>query len=270
MTVRDIRKTKPLSPVPELPVEQRTKALVEKHFPGAVDLTLVDEDWRIWMRTRIGSILERNGELRMIAVWPQGVPTLASGEPITVDQAEQLEAAVSFVEADMGLPFPDMKPGTEPQPVKPPTPIVRRPAADEGAPVTAEQADAVNDRAKCLDADGRAWVGAVLSAATKAKRNVRLNGPGGQLTERRLAVANALVTLGVHADDDLARALVAIAIGEELQPTITLGDAIGSLTIDEANRLTRLASAIDDLTLLATWSEHGVSITGDIQSALAA
>lgn len=246
---------------------------VDAHFPGTVDVTpddVVEQPWRDWMRNRIFEILERDGELRLLAVWPEGVPTLRSGDPITLAQATELEAAIGFIEADMGLMFPEFKPGTEPvREVEPPKPA-RRPTPDEGGTVLQADVEHLNDRAKALDADGRAWLGATLSACTAAKRNIRLNGPGGKLSERRFAISVALVLLGAHADDDLTRALVALAIDDEMQPGHDLGDAIGSLTIDEAKRLARLASAIDDCVITATWSFDGVEIAGDIQSALAA
>jgi hypothetical protein len=72
------------------------------------------------------------------------------------------------------------------------------------------------------------------------------------------------------ADDQLARALVGLAIGEELQPAHDLGDAVGALTINEAQRLHKLAEAIDSTALTANWHEDRVEIVGDIQAALAA
>jgi len=266
--VRAIRKAKPLTPVE--PTATAVLDAVGAVFPGTVEVSHVDDAWRDWMRTRITAVLAGGGELTLRGQWPADVTTLASGDPITLADAERIEAAVAFVEADLGLPFADYKPGTEPEPkarpkrTPPPAPV------DEGASITVADVEHVNARARALDADGRAWLNATLSAATSAKRNVRLSGPGGRLSERRLAIAIALVMLAPHSDDDLARALVGLAIGEEMQPGHDLGAAIGSLTIDEAKRLTRLASAIDDLTLTAIWADGRVEIAGDIQSAIAA
>ena len=115
-----------------------------------------------------------------------------------------------------------------------------------------------------------AWLGATLEACRKANRSIAMTGAGGRATQRRLVICSALMVMAPMADDQLARALVSLAIGEELQPGHDLGDAVGALTIDEAHRLHKLAVAIDSTALAATWHEDRVEITGDIQAALAA
>jgi hypothetical protein len=97
-----------------------------------------------------------------------------------------------------------------------------------------------------------------------------MTGPGAKVTERRFIIASSLLALADHADDDLARALVGIAMGEEIQPGHDLGDAVGSLTIPEANRLGHLARALNAGSLIPIWEETGVRITGDIDAAIAA
>lgn len=271
--VRTIRKAKPLTPIepaqPAEPTAAETFAAVDAVFPGTVDVTVVDEAWRGWITGRIGAVLAAGGELTLVGQWPADAPTIKSGEPITADIAERIEAAVSFTEADLGLPFPTFKPGTEPEPK--PRPIrMKRPVPDEGDDVSLDDVRFVDERAKRLDADGREWLGTILTAASKARRNIRMTGPGGRPTVRRFTIASALVMLAVHADDDLARALVGLAIDVELQPGHDLGAIVGSLSIDEARRLLQLASAIDDCTIAATWTDDGVEITGDIHAAIAA
>ena len=59
-------------------------------------------------------------------------------------------------------------------------------------------------------------------------------------------------------------------MGEEIQPAHELGDAVGSLTIDEATRLGHLARALNAGSLIPIWEETGVRITGDIDAAIAA
>ena len=245
-------------------------AAVDAMFPGTVEVSVVDDEWREWITDRIAKIIVNSGELTLVGQWPAGVPTLRSGDEITLAHAEKIERAVAFVEADLGLDFAPFKPGTEPAPAPRPAAITRRPAPDEGADVTFEDVKAIDERASALDPEAREWVGAIVKAATKAKRNIRMSGPGGRRSERRLAIASALVAIASHTDDDLARALLTLAMGEEVQPGHDLGDAFGSLTIAEANRLCKLAQAIDDLTLTALWSGEGVEIAGDITAALAA
>jgi hypothetical protein len=110
----------------------------------------------------------------------------------------------------------------------------------------------------------------MMQAAKDANRPVNMTGAGGKKTERRFIIAGSLLALADHADDDLARALISIAIGEEVQPGHDLGDAIGTLTIPEATRLGHLARALNAGTLTPMWEANGVRITGDINAAIAA
>ena len=270
MTVRDIRKAKPLSPVAELPVEQRTKALVEKHFPGAVDVTVIDDERRQWLRDRLARLIDNGLGQILVRRWPVGVPKLKTGEPITLEQCDELVQIVAEIEAEADLPFFDpILP--EPAPAKV-VKITKRPKIDDADGEVDEATIAeINAAAAALDASARAWVAATISAAGRAGRPIRLMGTAGVASARRAAIARALIVCATFDDDDLVRALVGLAMGDdELQPAIALPIAIGSLTLDEAQRLERLAAAVAKTDLVPTWNESGVVITGDITAALAA
>jgi hypothetical protein len=197
------------------------------------------------------------------------VPTLGSGEPIANHLADVIEQAVAIMEREVEAEFPAPKP-SEPAAATPKKRSTRKPAADEGAEVGLAETQAVNKAARALTVDGRTWLGAVMAAAKKANRAINMTGAGGKTTERRFIIASSLLALADHADDDLARALLGIAMGEELQPAHELGDAVGALTIDEATRLGHLARALNAGSLVPIWEETGVRITGDIDAAIAA
>jgi hypothetical protein len=79
-----------------------------------------------------------------------------------------------------------------------------------------------------------------------------------------------LLAIADSEDDGLARALVSIALGEELQPTVTLGSAVGDLTLDEGHALGQLARAVRFGTLTPLWDEAGVTVEGDVSAAISA
>ena len=270
MAVRATNKLKPLAPYKPPAVVADPVDMVQAHFPGAELVTHVDAKWREWMTGRLLEIDAADGIDALAMHWPAGVPGLPSGEPITIEQSIDIGKAVSLIEAQLGLAFPEaLEPLAAPTP-KPVTVSDRRPAPAEGGPVAQDAIDAINAAASALSATARAWVGATIEGARAANYPIKLSGPGGVPTARRSAICSALVILAPFEDEDLARALVALAIGEELQPGHDLAAAIGAMTLDEAHRLQRLAAAVESTSLVPVWGDDGVAITGDIESALAA
>jgi len=269
VAVREARKAKVLTPapIPEAVVEAAVAQVLEV-FPGAEVVTHVGDDWRTWMTSRIQAIKDA-GHIESLAIhWP-AVPTIPSGEQITIDQGAEIEAAVRLIEQQFEMPFPE--PLTKAAAPKPKSATAkRRPRPDEGPEVDDAMVASVNERAKQLEPDAIAWVAEMLTAASKANYPIRLTGAGSKRTLRRWYIASALVTLAGFADEALNRALISLAIGEELQPGHNVAAAIGSMTIDEAQRLMRLAAAVADSSLTPIWGEDTVTVTGDIQAALAA
>ena len=273
MQVREARKAKPLTPyAPCITVAADVVDKIAEVFGEAVDVTdeAIGEADRAALRTRMAAIVAAGATDALLRSWPADVPTLKSGDPISHGEHSALLRVLADVERDHGLAFPEVT--TPPQVTAPKPSATRRAAPDEGDEIAdpAAASAALNDLAEQLDAHGRAWLGATLKACRKANRTVQISGPGGRPTHRRLTICAALMTLAPMADDDLTRALVSVAIGEEMQPGHDLGDALGALTIDEAQRLHKLAEAIDSTALTATWHEDRVEIVGDITAALAA
>lgn len=270
MAVREARKVKvlALAPIPEAIMADAVAKVIDT-FPGAELVTHVDEDWRQWMTSRLQAIKDAGAIEALALHWP-AVPTIPSGEQITIEQGAEIEAAAALIEQQYELPFPALRTKAADVEIPKPTAAKRRPRPDEGADVDAAMVAAVNERAKQLEPDCIAWVGEIITAASKANYPIRISGAGGKKTLRRWYIANALVTLAGFADEALTCALVSLAIGEELQPGHNIAAAIGSLTIDEAQRLMKLAAGVADTSLTPIWGEDSVTLTGDIQSALAA
>ena len=270
MTVRDTRKVKVLAPYKAPALATDPVVLVQSHFPGAELVTHVDDTWRAWVTGRLQAIRDAGGLETLAMLWPADSPTIPSGEQITIGQSVQIEKAIATTEANLGLAFPEpLAPLASPA-LKLAAVSDRRPAPAEGGPVSTDAIDLINVDAGGLTPTARAWVGSIIDGAHKANYPIKLSGPGGQPTARRAAICTALVILAPFEDEDLARALVGIAIGEELQPGHDLAAAIGAMTLDEAHRLQRLAAAVESTSLVPIWGDDGVAITGDIESALAA
>ena len=270
IAVREMRKAKPLTPIGmQVDVVKRTNLIAAAEKILAAADGNVDDEWRAWMTGRLKSLIDAGHSQLIRNSWPEGIPTLGSGKPIANHLAEPIEQAVAMIETQVGAAFPDPKPGevlVERRDAAP----ARRGAPDEGNEVGTAETQSVNKHARKLTVEGRTWLGAMMQAAKDANRPVNMTGPGGKKTERRFIIAGSLLALADHADDDLARALISIAIDEEIQPGHDLGDAIGTLTIPEATRLGHLARALNAGTLTPLWEANGVRISGDIQAAIAA
>ena len=272
MQVREARKCKPLSAHPlTLTVEEAIAKVIDT-FPGAELVTHVNDNWRQWMTGRIQAIKDAGGIEQLAMLWPTDCPPIPTGEPITIDQGIEIATAASSVEKLFEIAFPEplVTPTAVQSAVQPAAAPTRRPRPDEGGKVEEEAIAELNGRAKQLPVEAIAWVANIIEGARAANYPIRLSGPGSRRTERRLIVCSAVIDLAAFEDEPLARALVAIAIGEEIQPGHDLAAAIGSLSIDEATRLQRLADAVANTSLTPIWGDDGVAISGDIEAALAA
>jgi hypothetical protein len=270
MAVRKMRSAKVLSLLEKTQdVVARTKKIAATEAVLAAADGNVSGEWREWMRDRLKVLIEQGQSDLIRRSWPEGVPTLGSGEPIANHLADPIEQAVSMIEAEVGAAFPDPKPGVELVERKAPA-AAKRGAPDEGEEVGIAETQSVNKAARALTVEGRTWLGAVMAAARAANRPINMTGSGAKPTWRRFIIASSLLAFADHADDELARALVSIAIGEEIQPGHDLGDAVGSLTIEEATRLGHLARALNAGSLVPFWEGEGVRIEGDTQAAMAA
>lgn len=271
MEVRRLRKFKPMHKMDiasaETAVEQ--VARIFDTTPDAIEL--VSQEWRAWIRLRLQIVIAGGHEAHMANVWPSGVPYLSTGAEITISQGEELAAAVSEVEKTHGLPFPDLAPSVVAVASSTLQRSERRPPPPEGEMVTDAAVHELARYLSTMGAEAQAWTLAIVEDASAAGRPIRLTTDLGLQSERRLMIFNALISLSDHASDELARALVSIAIGIEMQPAHNLGDAIGSLSIPEATRLAQLARAINAGQLVAHWGDDATcTISGDITAVIAA
>jgi hypothetical protein len=187
------------------------------------------------LRPRIAELIRDGHEDALRRAWPQGVPPL-SKDGHTADDLAAILAAVQRVEADISAPFhPDDSPPALERSSTPTSPVVgERRAADEGASLSAGARQAVEQRFYGLNAAAKANVARVAKEANDADRSISVSAFP---TERRAAIAMALLAWA----DDLDGLFVAASLVADDDQTAdadtTLGGLLGSLTIEQANRL---------------------------------
>lgn len=130
--------------------------------------------------------------------------------------------------------------------VEPTTPTT----APEGGPADADKVVALLERARSHAAVA-ATVNRWVRDAARAHVDWRIGIEAQYSTERRYALSYVAVELAEHlcsggddaaAEDEVARAALALVIGDDAhQPILAVGGLIGTLTIDQARRLVRIA-----------------------------
>ena len=250
LDVRRFRKVKPLEP---FTTRQSVQGMGIE--PAPVEQ---GDRWRESTRQRLMAIVANSEAKQMVAhMWPVGVPTIKSGDPITIAQQGQVDQVLAVIEREHGLPFPEID-TTPPQmaPEAPATPK-RLPAPDEGRTVTQAEIDELTALAQELPENCRAIVNDAMKACTKANRPIRLTGRGGKPTEHRLEVCKALVALAHFDDVGLIMAAVAIATGQARKNADSLGDTLGGLTIQQARNAQGVAKEIAAGSLIPMWDDDG-------------
>jgi len=183
---------------------------------------------------------------------------------VGTEHLDAIEAVVVEVSAEHGVAFPDAL-AEAPKPRAAETP--RRPLPDEGDDAPAEDVEALQRRVAELEVSERAWVMAVAASAKHAGRPITLKDKPSQ---RRWLIVRALWRLAtVEPNDDVLRQLVGAAMGEEVQPGVSLGLAVGSLTIAEAERLGRLIDALGGALSVAYDPDGAIRVVGDLAAVAA-
>ena len=81
-------------------------------------------------------------------------------------------------------------------------------------------------------------------------------------TERKVAIVEAAMRLAVwDPDPEAARVVVGIVLETEIQPAVTVGAALGSLTIAEAKRLHQIATDLTTGAAVINFAQTPPSLT---------
>ena len=265
-TALEVRRLRKLQPLHQFTPQQATAALYGHQRPGQV--VHVDEAWRKETKKRITTIVVAGHSQQLVDAWPDDHPTLKSGNPITLDEADGISRVLDVLEKELGLPFASL-PEQNPPP-KPPAKSKRRRAINDGLDklVDLEIVDKLNARAmQTLTPAGLEWAKKILDDAKLQGRTLALSPPQGLPTLRRYWISDLIITIANHADDELAWCLLDHATDQTI-PHHSLGDAFGTLRKTEAQKGLGIAYAIDNLDLIPMWDENGCRLDGDINAAI--
>lgn len=187
------------------------------------------------LRGRIGRLIDAGHADTMRRCWPAGVPTLASGDPLTSAQIEQLEQAVGRAEAEHSMPFDPIEPAPAPRP-QPAAPEPQTVEPDNGGPCDAAAAKALRARVEQLNPTAAQALGAVTQDAAAAGRPLNL---GARPYVRTFEIARALVLWAENNPDPdrLAAQVAELATPEQIAAGDTTGAALSLFTIDQARHL---------------------------------
>lgn len=218
----------------------------------------VDRDGNL-VRTAMPSF----DELLVVSIRPDSYEVYPIDPVLAADVAEKAievytakSTAASRARAATGQPRPmagETAPRTRPariEPVNAPAPPEPK-TAPEGGPADADKVVALLERARS-DAGVAATVNRWVRDAARAHVDWRIGIEAQYSTERRYALSYVAVELAEHlcsgadaaVEDEVARAALAMVIGDDAhQPILAVGGLIGTLTIDQARRLVRIANS---------------------------
>ncbi len=228
--------------------------------PDAEPTPAATPERRQWVVDRVQAVIGHQGTNggktapeTLVGLWPAGVPTLKDFDGHTDAQLDQIAKVLDEVEARFGIGFGAADPAAPPtkhaeraallaerteEIANPP----ERPATgpDEGATLGADARAELKDAVSRIDPAAQTaleqWVLEAADANVPISTNLHN-------TERRHALVRAAIRLAVwDPDDDAARTAIGCVLGAEVQSAITVGAALGVLTIDEANRLHQVAT----------------------------
>lgn len=265
-TALEVKRLRKYNPMHEFTLAQATAAMNGQQRPGQVQH--VDKAWRDATTKRISTIIVDGHSQQLAEAWPDDHPTLKSGDPITLDQADGIGRVLDVLEKQLGLPFASL-PEQNPPP-KPPAKSKRRRAINDGTDtlIDLEIVDRLNTRAiETLTPAGLEWAKKVLEQAKTTGRTLALSPPQGLPAQRRFLICELIIAIADLDDDELAWCLLDHATDHTI-PHHSLGDAFGTLRKNEAQIGLRIANAIDSLQLIPMWDEQGCRFEGDIKAVI--
>jgi hypothetical protein len=251
MSVREMRKQKPLvkiAPAVQVKAEKIVERIEAGHITDRAREAIVE---------RVRAIVASGNTDAILEAWPADIPTPKSGHTYTIEQAERITAALSLVEKLFDLPFPQPEP-TDYKRAEP-KPAPRR--IEEGAELVEADVAHIKAATVALEPESKEWLADTVKAASRAKKNIRLTGPGGKLTERRAQIAEALCQAAIQRDDLLFRGLLEQITEAPVFPE-DIGRTVGNLSIKDAKKLRGLATLVNQGLLVPTWFEDHVEFHG--------
>jgi hypothetical protein len=266
------RATKGLATIVELPSDSFVPAPVEDEdpfagLPGAEPAPTImapgQEFQQALLKVRQQNIKERLETLKasypqaaqyVAGRWPEGVPSLKQRIPLTQEDMDKIEAVLIDAERIVEAPFNTIAPGeqppkaaspADPPPVEPPA----RAPVDEGPDMDPADIEAMRVELGRLERDLFERIQEWVTQANNAGTSISLRA---KPSKRRFSIARFML-VAVHHHEDVVRAVLSLAIGDELQPIITTGSVLGVLTQAEAEKAWEIMLGVDGIAPLWTF-----------------
>lgn len=234
----------PWTPVGASPSTARTRPGGHRS-PTATDTAGaggVTDDQRDHLTRRYDQLLAQGVDReRLKAVWPEGVPGPKRSDAWRAVDYGPIAKALDRIEAAAATSFTDPPPA-EPRRVPDPhrSTALRTPSIDEGEPVDEATIAATVAGIEALPKDQRDALHAIVATCGRDGHSLNLAGA----RERRYLIVGVLWSCGQNdwldgGDEERLRALCAHVTGDDacLMPAVSLGEVVGSLTIEHARAL---------------------------------
>lgn len=205
-----------------------------------------------WLRERLRIIIDKNPAIVPIVrgEWPHEVPKLKEGN-LTDEQCDTVARFFDRIEAHLGIPFGATDPGAPTTGVRKSKPVTEEqmirdafPDAvliNDDTPLTDDEVAELKQAIAALEPHERAWLDTINAQATAAKVPMTLKMKRTRGRAERLRAALACVELAE--ESDVVGTILRTVCGHN-QNIPNFGQAFGSLTIDQATRLQRIAANI--------------------------
>lgn len=227
---------RPLNPAPKA----RKKAEKPAEKPSEALVSVVNLERNEWLRGRLQPVMEAC-KAELVALWPDGVLTPSKAEHWTDLEIDRIVEIIATLEREHELGFYPLDP-TAPK-LDLPEFSFMQPKIDEGGIEDDMIVIGVKHRLAGLSPANLAFVENLIADAKRNNTPISLK----KKTVRQIRILDAIITLShLHGGDDEDTALIRTIV-ETIRtplPDLPLGHIVGTFTIQEAERLEKLAQKV--------------------------
>jgi len=231
----------------------RKKADKPAEKPSEAPQRAVNMERNEWVRGRLQPVMQAC-KTELVALWPDGVLTPSKAEAWTNLEIDRIVQVLDGLERDHILGFYPPDP-TAPKPERP-TFSFLEPKIEEGGIEDDMIVIGVKHRLAELSQANLAFVENLLADAKRNNTPISLK----KKTVRQIRILDAIITLShLHGGDDEDTALIRTIV-ETVRtplPDLPLGHIVGTFTIQEAERLEKLAQKVHSGEAIITINDDG-------------
>ena len=229
------------------------KARKPAEIPSDSSVSVASHDRDEWVRGRIKHVAEAC-KTELVALWPEGVLTPSFSKGWTDLEIDRIVEVLATLEREHQLGFYPLDP-TAPK-LDIPKLSFMQPQIDEGGIEDDVIVIGVKHRLAELSPANLAFVENLLADAKRKGTPISLK----KKTVRQIRILDAIITLShIHGGDDEDLALIRTIV-ETIRtplPDLPLGHIVGTFTIQEAERLEKLAQKVHSGDAIITINDDG-------------